>query len=162
MASPMTGHIFSLQRSSGGVPKLAVREVAVTELGLEGDYQRNRRYHGGPERALCLLALEVILKLQAERHPIYPGSTGENITIAGLDWSALRLGDCLALGDAVVIQITSYTIPCKNIAASFEAGQFRRMSHTAHPGETRLYARVLQTGVLRVGQPVHVAAQPVA
>ncbi len=161
MQAPMTGRIFSLQRSNGGVPKLPVREAAVSEEGLEGDRQRDRRYHGGPERALCLLSLEAILRLQAEGHPIYPGSTGENVTIAGLDWSALSIGDCLALGDTVLVQISSYAIPCKNIAASFEEGRFSRMSHKTHLGETRLYVRVLQPGVLRVGQPVRVVPQPV-
>lgn len=154
------GHIFSLQRSNGGVPKLPIREATVTELGLEGDRQRDRRYHGGPERALCLFSLEEILSLQAEGHPIYPGSIGENVTITGLDWTTLKLGDCLALGDDVLIQITSYASPCSNIAESFEDGKFSRISHKTHPGESRLYARILKTGELRVGQPVRVVTQP--
>lgn len=154
------GHIFSLQRSNGGVPKLPIREAAVTELGLEGDRQRDKRYHGGPERALCLFSLEEILTLQAEGHPIYPGSTGENVTVAGLDWTTVKIGDCLALGDEVLIQITSHAIPCSNIAASFEDGKFSRISHKTHPGGSRLYARILKTGELRVGQPVRVVPQP--
>ncbi|MBV9786828.1 MAG: MOSC domain-containing protein [Chloroflexi bacterium] len=156
------GHIFSLQRSNGGVPKLPIREATVTELGLEGDRQRDRRYHGGPERALCLFSLEEILALQAEGHPIYPGSTGENVTIAGLDWNELKVGVCLALGDEVVIQISSFAVPCNNIAESFEDGKFVRISQKTHPGESRLYARILKTGELRVGQAVRVVPQPAA
>lgn len=155
-----TGHIFSLQQSNGGVPKLPIREATVTELGLEGDRQRDRRYHGGPERAICLFSLEEILMLQAEGHPIYPGSTGENVTIAGLDWATIKIGDCLALGDEVLLQISSHAIPCKNISASFEGGSFVRISHKTHPGESRLYARVLKTGALRVGQAVRVIPPP--
>lgn len=154
------GHIFSLQRSNGGVPKLPIREATVTELGLEGDRQRDRRYHGGPERALCLFSLEEILALQAEGHPIYPGSTGENVTISGLDWNELKVGVCLALGDDVVIQISSFAVPCSNIAESFEDGKFARISQKTHPGESRLYARILKTGELRVGQTVRVVPQP--
>lgn len=157
-----TGHIFSLQRSNGGVPKLPIREAAVTELGLEGDRQRDRRYHGGPERALCLFSLEEILALQSEGHPIYPGSTGENVTIAGLDWNELKVGVCLALGDDVVIQISSFAVPCSNIAESFDDGKFVRISQKTHPGESRLYARILKTGELRVGQAVRVVPQPAA
>lgn len=156
-----TGHVFSLQRSNGGVPKLPVREAAVTELGLEGDRQRDRRYHGGPERALCLFSLEEILTLQAEGHPIYPGSTGENVTIAGLDWTTLKVGDCLALGDDVLVQITSFAAPCSNIKDSFENGKFSRISQKTHPGGSRLYVRILKTGELRVGQAVRVVAQPI-
>lgn len=156
-----TGHIFSLQRSNGGVPKLPIREATVTELGLAGDRQRDRRYHGGPERALCLFSLEEILTLQAEGHPIYPGSTGENVTIAGLDWTTLKVGNCLALGDDVLVQITSFAAPCSNIKDSFENDKFSRISQKTHPGESRLYVRILKTGELRVGQTVRVVAQPV-
>jgi MOSC domain-containing protein YiiM len=151
-----SGRIFSLQRSNGGVPKLPIRSALVTELGLEGDRQRDLRYHGGPERALCLFSLEEILKLQAEGHPIYPGSTGENVTIVGLDWTTLNIGDRLALGDQVLIQISAYAIPCKNIAESFQEGAFTRISHKTHSGESRLYARILKAGTLYVGQSVRV------
>ena len=78
----MDGRIFQLNCSKGGVPKLAVRESLLTETGLECDRQADRRYHGGPERALCLFSLERILELQAEGHPVFPGSTGENVTVA--------------------------------------------------------------------------------
>ncbi|MBA3439948.1 MAG: MOSC domain-containing protein [Pyrinomonadaceae bacterium] len=150
----MEPRIFQLNCSTGGVPKLPVRETALTSLGLVGDTQAHSRFHGGPERAVCLYALELILRLQAEGHPIYPGSIGENITVVNLDWARLQPGSRLALGDKAVIEISSYTVPCKNIAASFVNGEFKRIAQTTHPGEARLYARVLQTGFLRVGQPV--------
>ena len=152
----MNGQIFQLNCSDGGVPKLAVREAVVGEAGLAGDRQRDLRYHGGPERAVCLYALERILELQAEGHPIFPGSAGENVTTAGLDWSLLKPGVRLALGDEVVIEISSYTAPCKNIAASFRGGEFKRISQKVHPGDSRLYARVLRPGLLRVGQPLSI------
>lgn len=155
-----TGRVFSLQRSNGGVPKTLIGEAVVSEDGLEGDKQRDRRNHGGPERALCLFSLEEIVALQAEGHPIYPGSTGENVTITGLDWPALRIGACLQLGDDVLIQLTSYTVPCKNIAASFQAGDFTRISPKVYPSQTRLYARVLRGGVLRVGHVVTLVECP--
>ena len=152
----MTGKIVQVNRSGGGVPKLPVPEARVTRLGLEGDVQRNRRFHGGPQRALCLYALERIEKLQAEGHPIRPGSTGENVTLQGLDWAALKPGDRLTLGDEVEIQITSYVVPCKNIADSFRDGEFTRISQKLHPGDARLYARVLAEGRLAAGQQVRV------
>ena len=37
------------------MPKLPVRGAArVTRDGVEGDWQKNRKYHGGPNRAVCL------------------------------------------------------------------------------------------------------------
>ncbi|MBC7911279.1 MAG: MOSC domain-containing protein [Pyrinomonadaceae bacterium] len=150
----MNGRIFQLNCSDGGVPKLPVREAVLTPTGLIGDRQAHPSIHGGPERALCLYALEQILALQAEGHPIYPGSVGENVTVTGLDWNALEPGSRLALGDEVLIEITSYAGPCQNIKASFAAGEFQRISQKTHPGEARLYARVLQTGRLAIGQPI--------
>ena len=150
------GRIFQLNLSRGGVPKLAVREAVLTPEGLEGDRQRNLRYHGGPERALCLFALERILELQAEGHPIFPGSAGENLTIVGLDWPRLAPGARLALGDEALVEVTSYTVPCKTIADSFDGRDFKRISQKLHPGHSRLYARVLCPGRLRVGDRVRV------
>lgn len=152
----MNGHIFQLNYSRGGVPKLAVREAQVTTNGLDGDVQAHPKIHGGPDKALCLFSLERILELQAEGHPIYPGSVGENVTVTGLDWNALKPGDRLALGDKVVVEISSYTNPCNSLVESFIEGDFTRIAQKKHPGESRLYARVIETGRLFVGQPVRV------
>ena len=146
-----TGTIMQLSRSRGGVPKLAVGEADVTWLGLAGDVQKHKQLHGGPDRALCLFALEVIERLQAEGHPIAPGSTGENVTVRGLDWATIGPGDRLALGDQVKIEITELTTPCKAIKHSFADGRFIRIR--AH-GDSRLYARVLVEGHVRVGDAV--------
>lgn len=152
----MEGYIFQLNCSDGGVPKRAVGSAELTETGLVGDRQAHPKIHGGPERALCLYALEQIEQLQHEGHPIFPGSIGENVTVVGLDWKTLEPGSRLALGDEVVVEISSYAGPCNTIAASFAEGGFKRISQKIHPGESRLYARVLQTGRLEAGQKVRV------
>jgi MOSC domain-containing protein YiiM len=150
----MEGRIHQLNSSRGGVPKTPVPDALLTETGLEGDAVRFPKFHGGPERALCLFSLERIRELQQEGHPIFPGSVGENVTVEGLDWGRLAPGSRLALGGEVVVEISSYTSPCKTIRASFLDGQFERISQKKHPGDSRLYARVLRTGRLAVGQAV--------
>lgn len=150
------GYIFQLNCSAGGVPKHALGEALLTTTGLAGDYQAKQKIHGGPERALCLYAFELIQRLQMEGHPVSPGSVGENVTIAGLEWDTLAPGSRLALGDEVVIEISSYTNPCKTIAASFSDGAYSRISQKQHPGWSRLYARVLKPGRLAAGQPVRI------
>lgn len=149
-------HIFQLNASNGGVPKLPLREAAVDVLGLTTDKQKHTKFHGGPERALCLYALERIVALQAEGHPIYPGAVGENVTLAGVDWERVAPGTRLRLGAAVVVEITSFAVPCKQITAAFADGQSKRISQTLHPGWARTYARVLSEGVLRVGDPIEI------
>jgi MOSC domain-containing protein YiiM len=153
---PSDARIFQINRSDGGVPKLPTPSAMVTEQGLDGDRQRDKRNHGGPQRAICLYSLEQILALQAEGHPIYPGSTGENVTLSGVDLHTLAPGDRLALGDDVMIEITGYAHPCQNISGSFADGNSTRISQKLHPGESRLYARVYSGGELRPGLPVRV------
>ncbi len=152
----MEGRIFQLNISPGGVPKLPVREAVVTELGLIGDDHKFPDIHGGPERALCLFSLERILELQAQGHPIFPGAAGEIVTIVGLEWERLQSGDRLALGNEVLIEITRYTTPCNSMEPSFLDGNYARLSQKANPGYSRVYAKVLQTGRLVIGQHVRV------
>jgi len=152
----MNARVTGLQRSNGGVPKLPVTTAEVTAAGLVGDRQRNLKFHGGPDRAVCLLAQEIIDDLAAQGHPIRPGSTGENITLAGLDWATLKPGDRLRLGSTVVLEITSYTAPCRNIAASFRGGTIACLDQQKNPGRARLYARVLIPGTVGVGDAVQV------
>jgi MOSC domain-containing protein YiiM len=152
----MKGHIFQVNCSDGGVPKLSVVEAQVTRMGLEGDRQAHLDIHGGPDRALCLYSLENIKRLQEEGHAIYPGSIGENLTISGLDWKKLAPGAQLSIGDEVLIEIVSYAGPCPTIKGSFTGGKFKRISQKVHPGDSRLYARVLKTGRVAAGQTVHV------
>jgi MOSC domain-containing protein YiiM len=147
------GHIFQINISQGGVPKTPIRSGDVTELGLVGDVQRDKRYHGGPNRALCLYPLELILQLQREGHPIFPGSVGENITTTGLDFERLTIGDRLQIG-ALLVEITDYAPPCATIKGSFKDGRYSRISVKTNPGESRLYVQVLQTGTIAIGDRI--------
>ena len=153
---PAVAHVHQVSLSAGGVPKHAVPAAQVTRNGLAGDRQRNRKIHGGPDRAVCLYSMEVIHTLRAEGHSIGPGSAGENVTIAGLDWARLVPGDRLFLGDQVQLEITSYTSPCRVNGQWFKDGNFERMAQDSHPGSSRLYARVLAEGIVRQGDQVRV------
>ncbi len=81
-----TAQIFQINVSPGGVPKLPRRAAEVTALGVRDDGHNDTVHHGGPEKAVSLYALELIRALQVEGHPIFPGSTGENVTLVGLEW----------------------------------------------------------------------------
>ncbi len=153
----MSGRVFQLNRSGGGVPKLPVREVAIGPLGLEGDIQKHKKIHGGPDRAVCIYSLELIQALQAEGHAIYPGSTGENVTVSGIDWAAVVSGSRLELGPEVIVEVTRYTEPCKQIAESFTERAFRRIDQLREAGWSRVYTRVIREGRVRVGQSARIA-----
>ena len=147
------GRVAGLQRSAGGVPKLPVERVAVRVTGLEGDVQRNRKHHGGPDRALCIYSLDLIQALVAEGHPIHPGATGENVTVSGIDWRAVQPGVRLRIG-AVEAEVTAFAVPCRTIRTAFLDEEMTRIGEKAHPGWSRVYARVLVEGEIGVGDQV--------
>ena len=150
------GVVHAINVSNGGVPKLPRESCFVGVNGLEGDRQRDLRYHGGPERAVCLYSLDLIRALQAEGHSIEPGSIGENLTLTDVDWGRMVPGARVEVG-AVVLQLTDYAAPCSNIARSFERRQYARVNQKIHAGWSRLYARVLTEGTLRVGDALRIA-----
>ena len=110
-------------------------------------------------RALCLFTLEEIERLQNEGHPIAIGTVGENITLAGIDLATLTIGAQMQLGKEVRIEITGFAAPCKTIRESFSDHNFTRISHKVHPGESRVYARILREGVVRPGDTAQVLSE---
>ncbi len=151
--------IVQISVSPGGVPKRAVPSARVTALGVQGDAQRDREHHGGPDRALCVFSLERIRMLQAEGHPIAPGTIGENVTVEGIDWHRVTPGSCLLLGEEVIAQVTGFAPPCVSITASFRDRDSSRVSPKRHPGDSRVYARVLREGSLTSGDSVALVAE---
>jgi MOSC domain-containing protein YiiM len=150
------GRVFQINVSNGGVPKLARQQAEVTRLGLVGDRQEETDVHGGADRAVCLYSLERILALQAEAHPIFPGAIGENLTLSGIVWEQVIPGIRLRLGETVILETTRFTTPCNNLIPFFIGGDYSRVAHKRYPGWSRLYARVLQPGSLRVGDRVFI------
>lgn len=150
----MSGRIHQLSISPGGVPKLPIDESTVSSLGLAGDDHNDKRHHGGLAGAVCLFSLEVIEALKEEGHQIFPGATGENITVSGIEWSEVVPGSQWRLGEEVEIEVTSYTTPCQNQVNWFIEGDFTRINHKKNPGWSRVYARVLTEGRIRTGDAV--------
>ncbi len=143
--------VTQINQGSGGVPKHAVDEARIGYRGIAGDKQRARVHHGRVWQALCLYSSEAINRLRAEGHPIEAGFAGENLTLAGIDWATLRPNTRIAIGNEVMLELTVPALPCKKNAQWFRGGDFMRMHHVEHPGETRWYARVLHDGVVRRG-----------
>jgi len=147
------GTLVSINVSKGGVPKRPLPACVITASGLAGDRQRDLEYHGGPARAVCLYSLDLIEALQAEGHPISTGTIGENFTLKGVSWAEMVPGAKFDIGE-VCVELTDYAAPCNNIAASFRDRRTGRVVQKAHPGWSRLYARVLKEGTVRLGDRV--------
>jgi hypothetical protein len=154
-ASPATGSVLGVFSSAGGVPKLPLDVAVVGSRGVEGDRQATRQHHGRVWQALCLWSADVIDELRAEGHPIAPGNAGENVSVRGIDWTALRPGVRISLGE-VLAEVSAYAEPCVKNAGWFVDGDYGRMSHDRQPGISRVYASVLRDGVIRPGDTVTV------
>ncbi len=141
--------------SLGGVPKYPVEKININYEGVIADTQNDLKYHGGPKRAVCIYSIEKIRQLQEEYNPIFAGSTGENITIQGIDWDLLRSGVIINIGECI-IQLTGVAPPCKTIIDSFSDGNFNRISEKTYPGWSRWYASIIKKGIVNSGDLVSV------
>lgn len=157
--APAIGRVLQVNISPGGVPKRPVAEARVGRDGLDGDAHHHDAVHGGPHRAVCLLASEAIERVRADGHPkVGPGSVGENLTTAGIELSLLHVGARLAIGDEVVLEISGPANPCDVIKGAFAGGKSGRIAILLHPTDSRMYARVEREGTVRPGDAIRVLA----
>ena len=151
----MVGRIDSLQASGGGVPKSSIPHAEIGPAGISIDVQGNRKHHGRPWQAICLYSTERLVELRSEGHPVGAGTTGENLTISGVDWSRLRGGLTITIGEVVLVT-SSPAAPCQKVGDSFVDRNWNRIDHGEHPGWARWYASVLRGGIVHPGDEVTV------
>ena len=113
----MTGTLAQLNISNGGMPKLPIPEARITAVGVEGDWQKNRQHHGGPDRAICIYSEELYEWLREQNIEATNGAVGENFTTRGIDLQKLDPGDQLQVGgnDGCIVEITKVRIPCSQL-----------------------------------------------
>lgn len=114
----------------------------VVNHGIDGD-----AHAGDWHRQVSLLALESIEKMRAKGAVVDPGNFAENITTAGIDIPALRVGDRLAIG-AAEVEITQIGKECHA-----HCQIFHQVGDCVMPREG-VFARVITGGDIRVGDPV--------
>ena len=110
LPTTQAGRVAQLNTSPGGLPKVPVASVEVNYRGVVGDKQKTRVHHGRPWQALCLWSTEVIAAFKSEGHPLEAGYAGENVTIEGLQWSDVRPGVRIRMGE-VLCEVTAYALP---------------------------------------------------
>ena len=152
----MSAVVHSINISTeGGVPKLPIDKAEINFEGVEGDFNRFRteKINSIGTRAVTLFSLEQIEKLKSEGHAIDVGTTGENITIEGVDWPSLKVGTRMMIGNAM-IELSEPTAPCSKIGKSFIGGAFYRIDHEKEFGWSRWSASVVEEGQVEVGSQV--------
>jgi MOSC domain-containing protein YiiM len=151
----MAGVLAQLNVSQGGMPKLPVMFARVTAGGVEGDRQRNLKYHGGPDRAVCVYSEELYDELRDTGIDMPAGAVGENFTTCGVDLRKLQKGDRLRVGECV-IELTDVRVPCSQLK------KWDPELPELIVGRSGWVARVVDDGLVRPGDPIHVLPRPQA
>jgi len=141
-----------------GIWKLpATGSVEVGPLGLEGDRQIDRRYHGGEDKALYAYAREDIDWWEAQLgRPLENGIFGENLTLRGVDVTAAASGDRWAVG-AAILAATDPRVPCWKLGERIGDPAFvKRFGEASRPG---IYLRVIKPGSVAAGAVVEPLAR---
>ncbi|MGR8946733.1 MAG: MOSC domain-containing protein [Gammaproteobacteria bacterium] len=132
--------------------KDAVETVAITPGGLVGDNQADRRFHGGPDKAVHQFSRRAYATIWANYPHLTsaarPGSFGENLSTTGMADTNVYIGDIYRLGSSL-LQVSEPRRPCWKINRKFDEEQLSIFveQHCI----TGWYLRVLDGGTVTIG-----------
>lgn len=133
--------------------------VLVDREGLPGDEQADRRYHGGPDKAVFVHPVEHYAAWRAELDlpEIGPGGFGENFVLAGCDETGICLGDVVRIGE-LEAQVSQPRRPCWKPAQRWGVKDLVVRIETT--GRTGWYLRVRRPGRVAAGNVVELLDRP--
>ncbi len=122
--------------------------VQVIKGGIVGD-KVTQPYHGSPDAALCVhLAEHYAFWNQRYGLALQPGMVGENLTVRGIEESAIYVGDVVRFG-SVLAQVSGPRVPCANQARHIGRADWVKL--TLQENRTGFYMRILEPGVMKPG-----------
>ncbi len=126
-----------------GMPKhnVPVAELQ-TDFGIVGD-----AHAGSGPRQVSLLDLASIEDLRRQGADISPGDFAENLTVEGIEMSALRVGSRLQIG-TIALEVTQLGKRCHGRCPIFE-----KLGDCIMPRQG-VFARVLTGGRVQVGDTI--------
>ncbi|HZP82345.1 MAG TPA: MOSC domain-containing protein [Chthonomonadaceae bacterium] len=132
--------------SEDGYTRVPLQEARlVAGYGIEGDAKG-----GHPERHLNIMSAETVQTLGGEGFRTSPGQLGEQLLLSGVAVDSLPFGTRLQIGEAACVELREPRTGC----AKFEQHQDRLRQEAA--GRLGRMAQVVESGVIRVGDPVKV------
>lgn len=142
-----------------GFIKDAVAEpLFLGRTNLVGDGQADLRFHGGPEKAVCVYpALRYPYWRERLERELPYGSFGENFTVSNLDEENVCIGDIFEIGEAVV-QVSQPRSPCWKLARRWHEKHLSLWFQQT--GFTGWYFRVLEEGEVACGQAFRLQERP--
>ncbi|MEM9955813.1 MAG: MOSC domain-containing protein [Chloroflexota bacterium] len=118
--------------------------------GIEGDRKAGRN----PKRHLNIMMRETLDDLAMCGYKTGAGAMGEQLQIRGVDIESLPSGTLLKLGDSAIIRLNKFRAGC----VWLEQIQGRDCADLEN--RIGLMATVMESGIIRVGDPVEIIAIP--
>lgn len=113
---------------------------------VRGDQVIDRKYHGGIDKACYAYSLDHY-GFWKDLYPIIDmtyGAFGENLTIADLDETKIRIGDQFKVGKEVIVEVSQPRQPCMKLGIRFNDQKVvKRFIKTSFSG---VYLRIIQEG----------------
>lgn len=139
-------------KSVSAIGKSSVRAIELEKSGFVGDDIANHKFHGGPDRAVCLYPFEHYSYWEEIfQKKLGLPAFGENITATGMVEEQVFIGDIFKIGDSVV-QVTEGRVPCATISKYNQEEQFlKKVVETALTG---YFFRVLEEGTIMLDSKI--------
>jgi MOSC domain-containing protein YiiM len=147
----MIPRIISINISKGGIPKLPVSSIRLTQAGLDGD-GHNHAKHNTPLQAVCIQDIEQLQALSQRGYQLPPGGAGENLTVEDLHVNELPVGTILKFSGGAILEISKIRKPCYVMDAIHPSLK------TDALGRHGMYAKVIRDGFFHVGETIQIQA----
>lgn len=132
--------------------------VLLRDDAVEGDAVVDTSVHGGFDKAVYAYAAEDYEWWSAELgRDLGPGGFGENLTTAGIDIAAARIGERWRAGEAL-LEVSEPRQPCSTLGAKM--GDQRFVKRFAKALRLGTYLRIVEPGEVGQGDPIEVVSRP--
>jgi MOSC domain-containing protein YiiM len=133
--------------------------VRIRRLGLHGDVQVDRQYHGGEDQAVYAYAQEDAAWFAEDLgRAVPPGLFGENLRTEGVDVTGAVIGERWRVGAKTVLEVTSPRTPCGTFQRRMKVKDWvQRFDAHGAPGA---YFRVVRAGDVQAGDAIEVLERP--
>nr|WP_159466043.1 6-hydroxyaminopurine reductase [Scandinavium goeteborgense] len=165
MQYPVNVFVGSVREYEGSRPSAIAKlqvdgELELTERGLIGDEQAEKKIHGGPDRALCHYPREHYAdwaqEFPEQAELFCAPAFGENLSTVGLTEKNVFIGDIYRWGDAL-IQITQPRSPCFKLNYHFGISDISSLMQSS--GKMGWLYRVILAGKVSSDQPLELVSR---
>lgn len=165
MQYPVNVFAGSVREYEGSRPSAIAKlqvdgELELTERGLVGDEQAEKKIHGGPDRALCHYPREHYAdwarEFPEQAELFCAPAFGENVSTVGLTEKNVFIGDIFRWGDAL-IQVTQPRSPCFKLNYHFGISEMSSLMQSS--GKMGWLYRVIVAGKVSSEQPLELVSR---